>query len=84
MVDDTTEEDRPLVEGTLKSIFAYATECGYVTFDPCKDLNFEGSIEEEEKTKQTVKSRLINFGLKKIAKPFIDKQIEKSTKQKDK
>lgn len=84
VVDDTTEEDRPLVEGTLKSIFAYATECGYVTFDPCKDLNFEGSIEEEEKTKQTVKSRLINFGLKKIAKPFIDKQIEKSTKQKDK
>lgn len=72
------EADRPLTEGILKSIFAYAAECGYVTFDPCKDLNFEGSIEEEEKPKKTVKDRLLGVG-KKFGKTILDKYIDKKT-----
>ncbi len=37
VVDGAGEEDKPLVEGILKNVFAYAVECGYLTFDPCKD-----------------------------------------------
>ncbi len=78
VVDQAAEEDKSLVEGTLKSIFAYATECGYVTFDPCRDLNLEGSIEEQEKQPKTVKSRLMGIG-KKIGMSMLDKYIDKST-----
>lgn len=78
VVDCALDEDKPLVEGILKTVFAYATECGYVTFDPCRDLNFEGSIEEEEKQPKTVKSRLMGIG-KKIGMSILDKYIDKST-----
>ena len=78
VVNSASESDRPLVEGILKNVFEYATECGYVTFDPCKDLNFEGSIEEEEKQPKTVKSRLFGMG-KKLGMSILDKYIEKST-----
>lgn len=75
VVDRAEESDKPVLEGVLKNVFAYATECGYVTFDPCKDLNFEGSVEEEEKPpKKTVKGRLLNIG-KKIGKSMLDKYI---------
>lgn len=74
VVERAPEEDRALIEGVLKNVFAYATECGYVTFDPCKDLSFEGSIEEEEKPKNTIKSRFFGLG-KKVAKSALDKYI---------
>lgn len=82
VVDNVSDEDKPLVEGILKTIFAYATECGYVTFDPCRDLNFEGSIEEEEKQPKSVKSRLMGLG-KKIGMSLLDKYIDKSTENND-
>ena len=79
VVDKATEEDRPVLEGILKNVFSYAAECGYVTFDPCKDLNFEGSVEEEEKApKQTLKDRILKFGIKK-GKSMLDKYIAEST-----
>lgn len=77
-VDGAPDEDKPLVEGILKMIFAYATECGYVTFDPCRDLEFEGSIEEEEKPQKGVKSRLMGIG-KKLGMSLLDKYIDNST-----
>lgn len=77
-VAEGAAEDKPLVEGILKNIFAYATECGYVTFDPCKDLNFEGSIEEEEKQPKTFKSRLAGMG-KKIGMSMLNKYIDKNS-----
>ena len=82
VVNGADEEDRPLVEGILKNIFTYATECGYVTFDPCRDLKLEGSIEEEEKQPKTVKSRLMGLG-KKIGMSILDKYIDKSTENND-
>ncbi|MDE7083115.1 MAG: hypothetical protein K2O89_05360 [Clostridia bacterium] len=79
VVDRATDEDKPVLEGVLKNVFSYAAECGYVTFDPCKDLNFEGSVEEEEKQpKQTLKGRLLNFGIKK-GKSMLDKYIASNT-----
>lgn len=78
IVADAADEDKPLVEGILKNIFAYATECGYVTFDPCRDLKLDGSIEEEEKEKKTFKSRIMGLG-KKIGMSLLDKYIDKST-----
>ena len=81
VVDRATEEDRPVLEGILKNVFSYAAECGYVTFDPCKDLNFEGSVEEEEKPqKQTIKDRILKFGIKK-GKSMLDKYIAENTDQ---
>lgn len=77
LTENVLAEDRALVEGILKNIFAYATECGYVTFDPCRDLGFNGSIEEEEKPAGGVKSRLLNIG-KKIGKSVLDKYIDKT------
>lgn len=70
------EAERPIIEGVFKNVFSYATECGYVTLDPCKDLNFEGSVEEEERTppKKTFKDRLAGLG-KKIGKKALDKII---------
>ncbi len=82
VVDAAAEEDKQLVEGILKTVFAYAAECGYVTFDPCRDLNLEGSIEEEEKQPQTVKSRIMGLG-KKIGMSLLDKYIDKSTENND-
>ncbi|MDE6356394.1 MAG: hypothetical protein K2L67_04030 [Clostridia bacterium] len=80
LVNRTSEADRAITEGVLKSVFSYATECGYVTFDPCRDLNFEGSVEEEEKPpKPTMKGRLLNIG-KKIGKSMLDKYIESESK----
>ncbi len=81
LTERADEEDKPLVEGTLKNIFAYATECGYVTFDPCRDLHFEGSIDEEEKPKGGIKNKLLNLG-KKIGKNMLDKYIDKNTSEK--
>lgn len=78
VVEHAPEEDRPLLEGTLKSTFEYATECGYVTFNPCKDLSFEGSVEEEVKEKKTIKQRFMGLG-KKLGKSVLDKYIASTT-----
>lgn len=84
LVGRVSENDKPITEGVLKSVFAYATERGYVTFDPCRDLNFEGSVEEEEKQpKPTMKGRLLNIG-KKIGKSMLDKYIESSAEEENK
>lgn len=73
VAERASEEDRPIVEGILKNVFAYAAECGYVVFDPCKDLYFEGSVEEEEKNQKTsLKGRLTNIAMK-IGKSKLDK-----------
>lgn len=77
-IAENSGEDRNLVEGILKNIFEYATECGYVTFDPCRDLNLQGTIEEEKKEQKTVKSRFLGLG-KRIGMSFLNKYIDKST-----
>lgn len=78
VVERAPAEDKQLAEGILKNLFAYATECGYVTFDPCRDLSFEGSIEEEEKPKSAAKSRLAGIG-KKIGMSILEKYIDKNS-----
>jgi len=79
VVENSADDEKPVLEGILKTVFAYATECGYVTFDPCKDLNFKGSVEEEVKPpKPTIKDRLLNVG-KKIGKSALDKYIKSSS-----
>ncbi|MCD8295494.1 MAG: hypothetical protein LUE27_09680 [Clostridia bacterium] len=75
--------DRPVVEGILKSIFGYAAEFGYVAEDPCRDLGFEGSIEEEIRKHKTLKERLFGVG-EKVGKKALDKFINSSTEEKDK
>ena len=78
IVDKADESVKPVMEGVLKNVFAYAVECGYVVFDPCKDLNFSGSVEEEEKkTKPTLKEKFFGWG-KKIGKNMLQKYIDGS------
>lgn len=70
------ENSRSILEGVLKSIFAYAAECGYIVFDPCRDLHFTGSVEEEKK--KTIKERIMGVGTK-IGKKVLDKYIAASS-----
>lgn len=82
VVGRASEEDKPVLEGVLKNVFSYAAECGYVTFDPCKDLNFEGSVEEEEKPpKPTFRKKLLNVGTR-IGKSVLNKYISGSSEEK--
>ena len=83
VVEQVDDSDRPVLEGVIKNVFKYATECGYVMFDPCKDLNFEGSVEEEEKKKSTLKDKFMNVG-KKFGKSMLDKYISSATGNDDK
>ena len=83
VVEQVDESDRPVLEGVIKNVFKYATECGYVMFDPCKDLNFEGSVEEEEKKKSTLKDKFMNVG-KKFGKSMLDKYISSASGGDDK
>jgi hypothetical protein len=71
------EEDRYICEGVIKNVFSYATECGYVTFNPCKDMELEGSIEVEEKPK---KESLKNKIIKKAGMSILSKVLGKSDK----
>ena len=81
LVENCSETERPILEGILKSVFAYAAECGYVVFDPCRDLNFEGTI--EEKRRKTMKEKLFGVGTK-IGKKVLDKYIAASTEEEEK
>lgn len=76
LAENCPEDSRPVLEGVLKSIFAYAAECGYIVFDPCRDLNFTGTVEEEQK--KTLKQRLMGVGTK-IGKRMLDKYIAASS-----
>lgn len=80
LAENCPEADRPVLEGILKSVFAYAAECGYVAFDPCRDLNFAGTI--EEKYKKSMKDRLFGMGTK-IGKKVLDKYIAASSEDED-
>ncbi len=80
IVEACPEADRPVLEGVLKSVFAYAAECGYVVFDPCRDLHFEGTI--EEKHKKTFKERLVDAGTK-LGKKVLNKYIAASSDDDD-
>ena len=83
VVEQVDESDRPVLEGVIKNVFKYATECGDVMFDPCKDLNFGGSVEEEEKKKSTLKDKFMNVG-KKFGKSMLDKYISSASGGDDK
>lgn len=76
MVANTPEQDKALVGGILKSVFAYAEECGYVNLNPCRSLEL-GDIEVEEKPKRTFRQRLFGIGAR-FAKKKIDEFIEES------
>lgn len=59
VADIARPADRATVEGILKNVFEYATECNYISSDPCRDLNLEGSIEVIEKPKkESIKMRI--------------------------
>lgn len=80
LVENSPQEDKPVLEGVLKSIFAYAAECGYVAFNPCRDLNFEGTIEVEKK--KTIKQRFMGLGTR-IGKKVLDKYIDSTAIEDD-
>lgn len=62
------QEKHNLAEWTIKRIFEYAEECGYVMNNPCKEMELEGDIQLEEKQKkdgETKKKRPSIFNRKK-------------------
>ncbi len=77
VINSAPEEDRSVLEGTIKNVFGYALECGYVTSDPCRDLQLTGSIEIVEKPKkEPLKVRLGKKIGKKIVKQFFGDEEE--------
>lgn len=70
------EEEKRLTEGVLKSVFAYAEECGYIAENPCRDLDLKGSIEDEKRPRRTLKDRLMGLG-KRVGKSMLDKYVLK-------
>ena len=80
LVENYPEEDKSVLEGVLKSVFAYATECGYVVFNPCRDLNFEGTVEVAKK--KTIKDRFVGIGTK-IGKKVLDKYITSTSEDEE-
>ena len=80
VVENCPEADRPILEGVIKSVFNYATECGYVIFNPCRDLNFEGTVEEQKK--QPIKNRFMGIG-SKLGKKILDKYLTSSESSED-
>ena len=71
-IDRALEEDRPVVEGIIKNVFSYAMECGYISVDPLKDVQLEGSIEVEEKAKKAKRPSLKERIGKKVGKGIIN------------
>lgn len=69
-----SDELTPVGEGTIKSIFEYACDCGYISDNPCDKLNFSGDINDGEVQKKGIKSRIVNAG-KKAGMSFIDNLI---------
>lgn len=80
IVENYEGENRDVLEGVLKSVFAYAADCGYVVFDPCRDLNFTGTVEEQKR--KTMKERLVNVAVN-FGKKKLDKFIAASSEEED-
>lgn len=57
VLDTIPQEKHNLAEWTIKQIFEYAEECGYVINNPCKEMELEGDIQLEEKQKKTEEKR---------------------------
>jgi len=85
VINSAPENYVPIVEGTFKSIFKYAEEAGYITFNPLNSMELEGSVEVKEK--KTVKERFLGllgkFGKKALNK-FIDDSVEEGKKEREK
>ncbi|MCM1438411.1 MAG: hypothetical protein NC131_04260 [Roseburia sp.] len=71
-IDYVDEADKRITEGVLKNVFSYALECGYVSVDPCKDMQLEGSIEVEEKKAKKKRPSLKERIGKKVGRGIIN------------
>lgn len=52
LLDSVPADERNIAEWMLKEIFEYAEECGYVKINPCKEMELEGDIDLEGKSKK--------------------------------
>lgn len=57
LLETIPQEKHNLTEWTIKRIFEYAEECGYVRINPCKEMELEGDIQLEEKQKKAVEEK---------------------------
>lgn len=71
-INSAPEADKPIIEGIIKNVFSYAEECGYVTVNPCKDMDLQGSIEVVEKPKKQSLTERIG---RKVGKSLLSKFI---------
>ena len=57
VLETIPQEKHNLTEWTIKQIFEYAEECGYVMVNPCKEMELEGDIQLEENQKKPEESK---------------------------
>ncbi len=77
LVNKVPESDRHITEGVIKNVFEYAMECGYISVDPCKEIQLQGSIEVEEKKKKVKTAQKTQKQKKPTLKERIGKKIGK-------
>ena len=73
--DAVPDDLREIAEGIFKNVFEYAEECGYVNSNPTRVMDLEGSLEEKQKPKRSLKSRLMNIG-KKVGKSIVKSYLD--------
>lgn len=76
VLDSIPQEKHNLAEWTVKQIFEYAEECGYVNVNPCKEMELEGDIQLEEKQKKTEEKRKRPSIFKRKGKKSNDEESE--------
>ena len=76
VLDSIPQEKHNLAEWTVKQIFEYAEECGYVIVNPCKEMELEGDIQLEEKQKKTEEKRKRPSIFKRKGKKSNDEESE--------
>ncbi len=57
LLDSVPTEERNIAEWMTKEIFDYAEECGYVRINPCKEMELEGNIDLEGKSKKPAEEK---------------------------
>ena len=57
LLDSVPAEERNIAEWMTKEIFDYAEECGYVKVNPCKEMELEGNIDLEGKSKKATEEK---------------------------
>lgn len=74
LLDGIPDEDLNLAEWMIKEIFDYAEECGYIKINPCGEMELEGDIGLENKSKKKTAEEEKPSVLGKLSSLFVKRK----------